>query len=68
MARNTGEGHREGAVDKRTEVGNPRTDQFVKRNRDADSDANGQFMDVKKDGEEFTGIANEPDGRRTGGS
>lgn len=65
MAKNTGKNHREGAVDNRTEVKNPRTGQWVKRNRDPESDANGQFMDVKQDGTELKGIANEPDKRRT---
>lgn len=68
MAKNTGEGHREGAVDDRTEVKNPQTEDWVKRNRDPDSDDNGEFMDVKKDGKEFKGVANEPDERRKGGS
>ncbi|MFA9200648.1 MAG: hypothetical protein ACEQR8_05600 [Cypionkella sp.] len=68
MARNTGEGHRKGAVDRRTEVKNPKTGDWVKRNRDADSDDNGEFMDVKEDGTEHKGVANEPDKRRKGGS
>ncbi len=68
MAKNTGKDHREGAVDDRTEVKNPKTEQYVKRNRDADSDENGQFIDVKQDGSEFKGVANEPDKRRKGGS
>jgi hypothetical protein len=68
MAENTGKGHRKGAVDDRTQVKNPKTDQHVKRNRDADSDKNGQFMDVKQDGKPFKGVAQEPDKRRKGGS
>lgn len=68
MAENTGKGHREGAVDERTQVENPKTDQFVKRNRDHDSADDGKFMDVKQDGEKFKGVAEEPDGRRKGGS
>lgn len=64
MAKNTGDGSRKGSVDDRTQVKNPRTDQHVKRDRDPDSDDNGQFMDVKKDGEPFKGVAQEPDKRR----
>lgn len=67
MAKNTGEGHRDGAVDDRTQVKNPKTDQHVKRNRDPDSKDNGEFMDVKQDGEKFKGVAEEPDGRRGDG-
>ncbi|MBA3667636.1 MAG: hypothetical protein H0W65_07930 [Sphingomonas sp.] len=68
MAKNTGEGHREGAVDERTQVENPKTDQHVKRNRDHDSEQDGEFMDVKQDGKPFKGVAKEPDERRKGGS
>jgi hypothetical protein len=64
MARNTGEDHREGSVDERTQVENPKTDQYVKRNRDHDSADEGEFMDVKQDGEKFKGVAQEPDKRR----
>ena len=64
MAKNTGEGHREGSVDDRTQVENTKTDQYVKRNRDADSDDAGKFMDVKQDGTKFKGVAQEPDKRR----
>lgn len=64
MAKNTGEGHREGSVDDRTQTKNTKTGQYVKRNRDPDSDNNGEFMDVKQDGEKFKGVANEPDKRR----
>ena len=64
MAKNTGEGHREGSVDDRSQVENPKTGQYVKRNRDADSEDAGKFMDVKKDGTKFKGVAQEPDKRR----
>lgn len=64
MAKNTGEDHRKGSVDERTQVENPKTDQYVKRNRDHDSDDDGEFMDVKQDGEKFKGVAQEPDKRR----
>lgn len=64
MAKNTGEGHRKGAVDNRTQVKNPKTDKYVKRNRNEESEHNGEFMEVKKDGEPFKGVADEPDERR----
>lgn len=56
MAKNgqTGDGHRNGAVRERTQVHNPKTDQWVKR------DANtGKFMDVKQDGKPFKGVTKE---------
>ena len=68
MAKNTGNDHREGAVDHRTQVENPKTDQYVKRDRNPDSEHRGEFMDVKQDGEKFKGVAEEPDERRKGGS
>ena len=49
-----GDGHREGAVKKRSQVLNPKTKQFVKR--DAES---GKFMDVKEDGKKFKGVRTE---------
>ena len=64
MAKNTGEGHRKGSVDDRTQVENPRTDQYVKRNRDSGSEDAGEFMDVKQDKKKFKGVAEEPDKRR----
>lgn len=54
MAKNTGKGYRDGAVDARSQTQNPRTGQFVKR--DADS---GKFMDVKQDGTPFKGVRKE---------
>lgn len=54
MAKNTGEGHRDGAVEKRSQTLNPKTGQFVKR--DADT---GKFMDVKQDGTPFKGVRKE---------
>ncbi|MBA3715418.1 MAG: hypothetical protein H0W76_23680 [Pyrinomonadaceae bacterium] len=65
MAKNTGQGSRQGAVDHRTQVKNPKTGDFVKRNQEPNSPHEGEFMDVKKDGKPFKGIAKEPDGRRT---
>jgi hypothetical protein len=54
MAKNTGKDFRRGAVDDRSQVLNPRTDQFVKRDTN-----NGQFMDVKQDGKPFKGVTKE---------
>lgn len=49
-----GDGHRNGAVRSRSQVHNPTTDQWVKR--DADT---GRFMDVKQDGKPFKGVTKE---------
>lgn len=65
MATNTGDGHRTGSVDNRTQVKNPATGHYTKRNRDPDSPDNGEFMDTKSDTEPFKGVAKEPDGRRS---
>ena len=64
MAKNTGSGSRTGAVTGRTQVKNPKTGDYVKRN-DSDGPHKGEFMDVKQDGKPFKGVAKEPDGRRT---
>jgi hypothetical protein len=64
MAKNTGNNSRKGSVKDRTQVENPKTDNYVKRNQDEDSSHEGEFMDVKKDGEPFRGVAKEPDDRR----
>ncbi len=49
-----GDGHRNGAVRDRTQVKNPVTDLWSKR------DANtGRFIDVKKDGDRFKGVRRE---------
>lgn len=50
----SGDNHRNGAVRDRSQVRNPVTKQWVKRNAD-----NGQFMDVKKDGTPFKGVRKE---------
>ena len=63
MAKNTGDDHRIGSVDDRTQVLNPVTGRWTKRDR-SDSASAGRFMDVKSDGEPFKGVAKEPDGRR----
>ena len=63
MAKNTGSGRRTGSVSDRTQVKNPVTGEYVKR--DESADGKGRFMDVKEDGTKFKGVAEEPDGRRT---
>ena len=65
MAKDTGKGSRIGAVTARTQVRNPKTGDYVKRNETPGSPQKGQFMDVKEDGKPFKGIAKEPDKRRT---
>jgi hypothetical protein len=64
MAKNTGNNSRKGSVKDRTQVENPKTDSYVKRNQDSDSEHEGEFMDVKEDGKKFKGVAQEPDKRR----
>lgn len=59
MAKNTGKGYRKGAVKDRTQVQNPRTGQWVKRDTKT-----GIFIDVKEDGTPFKGVATEVDDRR----
>ena len=49
-----GDGHRNGAVRDRSQVKNPKTQQWVKRNSDT-----GRFMDVKQDGTKFKGVRRE---------
>lgn len=55
MAKNgkVGDGHRDGAVRKRTQVYNSKTDLYVKRGPD------GKFMDVKTTGGPFKGVRKE---------
>jgi hypothetical protein len=65
MAKNTGNNSRKGSVDNRTQVKNPKTGDFTKRNEDSSSSHDGEFMDGKEDGKPFKGVAKEPDGRRT---
>jgi len=50
----TGDNARKGAVKDRSQVLNPKTDQYVKR--DADT---GRFMDVKTSGGKFKGVREE---------
>ena len=49
-----GDGHRNGAVRKRSQTYNPQTGLWVKRNKN-----NGQFMDNKMDGSPFKGVRKE---------
>jgi hypothetical protein len=56
MAKNgkTGDGHRNGAVKERSQVYNPKTETWMKR------DANtGRFMDGKADDKPFKGVRQE---------
>jgi hypothetical protein len=55
MAKNppVGDGHRHGAVKERSQVYNPKTDQWTKRA------PNGKFMDQKADGGPFKGVRKE---------
>lgn len=64
MATNTGKGSRKGSVDNRTQVKNPKTGDFTKRNEDPNSKHKGEFMEVKEDGKPFKGVAEESDKRR----
>jgi hypothetical protein len=59
MAKNTGKGYRQGSVNDRSQVQNPNTGQWVKRDTET-----GRFMDVKEDGKPFKGVAKEVDDRR----
>jgi len=56
MAKNKpyGDNSRKGAVRKRTQLKNPKTGLFIKRNK-----SNGQFMDVKTTGGKFKGVSKE---------
>jgi hypothetical protein len=49
-----GDGHRNGAVRDRSQVKNPTTDLWTKRDTKS-----GQFTDVKKDGRPFKGVRRE---------
>jgi len=56
MAKNgkVGDGHRNGAVKKRSQTYNPKIERYVKR--DADT---GKFIDVKSDDDPFKGVRKE---------
>ncbi len=64
MAKDTGIGSRKGAVKSRTQVKNPKTGDYAKRNETPGSSKKGKFMDNKKGGKPFKGVAKEPDKRR----
>lgn len=49
-----GDGHRKGEVRERSQVFNPRTEQWVKRDSET-----GRFLDVKQDGSKFKGVRRE---------
>ncbi|EZY63820.1 hypothetical protein V061_01235 [Staphylococcus aureus R0353] len=48
------DGHRKGAVKNRSQVKNPKTGRYVKRNSET-----GRFMDVKPDSKPFKGVRKE---------
>jgi len=50
----SGDGHRNGAVRDRSQVLNPSTDLWTKRDSET-----GHFLDVKKDGDPFKGVRKE---------
>jgi hypothetical protein len=54
VATNSGKGYRRGAVTGRSQVHNPKTDSFVKRDT-----STGRFMDGKSDGKPFKGVRRE---------
>lgn len=56
MAKNgiTGDGHRIGAVKERSQVFNPKTEQWVKRDTNT-----GQFIDVNQNGQPHKGVRKE---------
>jgi hypothetical protein len=49
-----GDGHRQGSVRKRTQILNPATKHWTKRDKET-----GQFVDQKSDGEKFKGVRRE---------
>lgn len=59
MAKNTGNNTRKGSVTDRSQVLNPKTNQYVKRDTNT-----GKFLDVNQSGNKFKGVAQEKDGRR----
>ena len=50
----SGDGHRKGAVRKRSQDFNPKTEQWVKRDKDT-----GRCIDVKQNGTPFKGVTKE---------
>jgi hypothetical protein len=57
MATNKGKSSRQGAVKERSQVYNPSTGHYVKRDSNT-----GKFMDVKSDGTPFKGVRKEKTG------
>lgn len=57
MAKNekTGDGHQNGALGSSTQVYNPLTGNYLKRDS-----STGRFVDVKTDGKAFRGVTKEP--------
>lgn len=49
-----GDGHRNGQIKERSQVHNPLTDKWTKRDTET-----GRFMDVKQDGDPFKGVRKE---------
>ena len=49
-----GDGHRNGAIKERSQTYNPKTENWVKRDRET-----GQFIHVKSDGKHFKGVTKE---------
>jgi hypothetical protein len=54
MGKNTGKGYRQGAVKERTQVFNPKTETWIKRDSKT-----GQFLDGKSDDKPFKGVTKE---------
>lgn len=54
MATNSGKGYRQGAVTGRSQVHNPKTDSYVKRDT-----STGRFLDGKADDKPFKGVRKE---------
>ena len=67
MARNTGEDYRKASVKERTQVENPRGEQWTKRDETPDSEKRGELMGKKESSEPFKGVAKEKDERRKSG-
>lgn len=59
MAKNTGDGYRQGSVKDRSQFQNPKTGNWTKR------DDKGRFMDVKSSNGPFKGVTKEEDGRKS---
>lgn len=55
MARNTNQGSRNGSVKNRSQIYNPLTGHYIKRDTET-----GKFIDVKTDGSAFKGVKKEP--------